>query len=98
MELPVSTQEALFAFGLVIFGAALQGSIGFGLGPLCAPILILINPVFIPGPLLGQDGTMNYNHYLFAGCCQMVRPVYGKYFLDGQKRRGKVLGTFATPT
>jgi len=35
-----------------MIGAALQGSIGFGLGPLAVPLLVLINQQFVPGPLL----------------------------------------------
>ena len=36
----------------VLLGATLQGSVGFGLGFVGAPLLMLINPAFIPGPLL----------------------------------------------
>lgn len=37
---------------VVLAGATLQGSVGFGLGLVGAPLLMLINPAFIPGPLL----------------------------------------------
>lgn len=37
---------------VVMAGSALQGSVGFGLGMLAAPILVLIDPKFVPGPLL----------------------------------------------
>lgn len=40
------------AFGIAVLGAVLQGSVGFGLGLLGVPLLVLIDPVFIPGPLL----------------------------------------------
>lgn len=33
-------------------GATLQGSVGFGLGLFSVPILLLIEPRFVPGPLL----------------------------------------------
>jgi uncharacterized membrane protein YfcA len=33
-------------------GSIVQGSVGFGLGLLAAPLLILIEPDFVPGPLL----------------------------------------------
>jgi hypothetical protein len=33
-------------------GAAVQGSIGFGAGLLAGPVLLLIDPRFVPGPLL----------------------------------------------
>jgi len=44
--------ELLLASAVVLLGAAIQGSVGFGLGILAAPILFLINPVLIPAPLL----------------------------------------------
>jgi uncharacterized protein len=50
--LPVTPVEIGVALGLVIIGSILQGSVGFGLAVVAAPILMLINPVFIPGPLL----------------------------------------------
>ena len=37
---------------IVTVGSALQGSVGFGLGMLAAPVLVLIDPELIPGPLL----------------------------------------------
>jgi len=44
--------EIVLAIIIVIFGAMLQGSIGFGLGPFSVPLLLLINPIFVSGPLL----------------------------------------------
>ncbi len=44
--------ELLLASAVVLLGAAIQGSVGFGLGILAAPILFLINPALIPAPLL----------------------------------------------
>jgi uncharacterized membrane protein YfcA len=52
MNFPLDIGSALMAFGIAALGAVLQGSVGFGLGLLSVPLLILINPVFIPGPLL----------------------------------------------
>ncbi len=37
---------------VVVLGATLQGSVGFGLGFVGAPLLMLLNPTYIPGPLL----------------------------------------------
>jgi uncharacterized membrane protein YfcA len=42
---------ALASF-IVFVGATLQGSIGFGLGTLGVPLLLLIYPPFVPGPTL----------------------------------------------
>ena len=52
MELPVSLSVLCIAYGVVFFGTILQGAMGFGLGTLAVPVLLLIDPIFIPGPLL----------------------------------------------
>lgn len=44
--------ELLAASAIVAVGALLQGSVGFGLGMLAAPLLVLIDPAFVPAPLL----------------------------------------------
>jgi len=44
---------SLAVAALAIFlGATLQGSVGFGLGLLAGPILIMIDPGFVPAPIL----------------------------------------------
>jgi uncharacterized protein len=52
MELPLGFLQILLVFLIVFSGTLLQSSIGFGLGPLAVPLLALIDPNFIPGPLL----------------------------------------------
>ena len=52
MELPIDLFQFILVFFIVFAGTLLQSSIGFGLGPLAVPLLVLINPAFIPGPLL----------------------------------------------
>jgi len=37
---------------ITLAGSTLQGSIGIGLGFVAVPLLVLIDPVFVPGPLL----------------------------------------------
>ena len=44
--------EIVGASAIVMVGAILQGSVGFGLGMLAAPLLVLIDPGFVPAPLL----------------------------------------------
>ncbi len=44
--------EIALATAVVTIGATLQGSIGFGLGLFSVPLLVLIEPRLIPGPLL----------------------------------------------
>ena len=42
----------VLASGAVALGAIAQGSVGFGVGALGAPLLLLIDPRFVPGPLI----------------------------------------------
>ncbi|MDQ8154120.1 MAG: sulfite exporter TauE/SafE family protein [Gemmatimonadota bacterium] len=48
----MTTLAWLAAVLIVAIGAAVQGSIGFGLGVVGAPILILLEPRLVPGPIL----------------------------------------------
>ena len=50
--LPVTPIELATALGLVVIGSVIQGSIGFGLAAVVAPVLLLVNPIFLPGPML----------------------------------------------
>lgn len=49
---PVSPIELAVALVLATLGAALQGSVGLGLAVVAAPILMLFNPLWVPGPML----------------------------------------------
>ena len=42
----------------VFCGACLQGSLGFGLGLLAAPVLVLVEPRLVPGPLVCMSLVM----------------------------------------
>lgn len=48
----MTTFAWLAAILIIAVGAAIQGSIGFGLGVVGAPILILLEPRLVPGPIL----------------------------------------------
>ena len=48
----MSVLEFTIATVVVALGALLQGSVGIGLGMLAAPLLLLIDVTFVPGPLL----------------------------------------------
>lgn len=50
--LPVSPIELAVALVLATLGAMLQGSVGLGLAVVAAPILMLFNPLWVPGPML----------------------------------------------
>ena len=49
---PVTPVELAIAIGMAIAGSVVQGSIGFGMAVVSAPILLLVNPLFVPGPML----------------------------------------------
>jgi uncharacterized protein len=52
LTLPITPAEFAMALVLATVGSTIQGAVGFGLAVIAAPILILKNPVFVPGPLL----------------------------------------------
>jgi len=50
--LPISSLEAVVVVAIVAVGACVQGSIGFGWAMLAAPFIVLIEPDFVPGPVI----------------------------------------------
>jgi uncharacterized membrane protein YfcA len=52
LDLPFTLFDILLVISIVTVGSVIQGSVGFGLGPLAVPLLFLIDPIFIPGPLI----------------------------------------------
>jgi uncharacterized membrane protein YfcA len=54
----MSLLSALLAVTVVTLGSAVQGSVGIGLGMLGAPLLLLIDPRLVPGPLLVTAGVL----------------------------------------
>jgi uncharacterized membrane protein YfcA len=50
--LPISPGELVLAIVLAFVGSLLQGSIGFGLAVVAAPILLLVDPRFVPAPMM----------------------------------------------
>ena len=49
---PLTPIKLLAACAVVTLGSVLQGAVGFGLGLFSVPILVLIDPSLVPGPLL----------------------------------------------
>lgn len=52
MIFPLSIENYFLSLFIIALGSILQGVIGFGLGIIAVPLLILIEPAFVPGPLL----------------------------------------------
>lgn len=50
--------QLLAASAIVSVGALLQGTVGFGLGLFAAPLLLLIDPRLVPGPMLCASGLL----------------------------------------
>ena len=50
----MTSPELLVAFVAVFVGATIQGSMGFGLGLVAAPVLVLIDPALVPSVILGM--------------------------------------------
>lgn len=50
--IPVTPLQLVIALAMVTIGSAVQGSVGFGLAVVSAPVLLLLSPVFVPGPIL----------------------------------------------
>ncbi len=59
MQLPFNDFQIIFVLFVSLAGAVLQSGIGFGLGPLCVPLLILIDTHFVPAPLLLASFVLN---------------------------------------
>lgn len=57
--LGLSLLELAIALTAVIAGACLQGSLGFGLGLVAGPVLVLLDPGLVPGPLLCMSVPMS---------------------------------------
>lgn len=52
MQFPLTLPEWLVASAVVFVGAIVQGSLGFGVALLAAPLLFLIDPALVPGSMI----------------------------------------------
>ncbi len=52
VETPVDPIEFLLVTAVVLVGSASQAAIGMGLNLLAIPLLLLVNPIYAPGPVL----------------------------------------------
>jgi uncharacterized membrane protein YfcA len=51
--------RALLASLIMAAGACVQGAVGFGSNIVAAPLLVLVDPVFVPGPISIASATLN---------------------------------------
>jgi len=87
----MTVPQTVVAILVVTAGSVVQGSVGFGLGILAAPVLLLIEPTLVPGPLLLAALVLTL---LLAG-----REWRAIRFRDlGWSLPGRVVGTAAAAT
>jgi len=55
----VSALDAVIATLVMLVGCAVQGAVGFGANLVAAPLLVLIDPRFVPGPTIVATGLLN---------------------------------------
>ena len=57
--MPLSVPEIFLSIAIIAAGATLQGSVGFGTALVAGPLLVLIEPSFIPGALITSALVLN---------------------------------------
>jgi uncharacterized membrane protein YfcA len=55
----MSATQLILALVVLFVGSAIQGSVGFGLNLFAAPLLVLIDPMLVPGPAIVASGFLN---------------------------------------
>ncbi|MCP4654824.1 MAG: sulfite exporter TauE/SafE family protein [bacterium] len=59
MTFPIDSVEVVLAGAVISVGAYVQGSVGFGLALVATALLVQINPVLVPGPLILSGSLLN---------------------------------------
>ena len=54
IPLPVSGVDLALGLAIVVLGCAVQGYVGLGYAIVAAPLLLILDPDFVPGPLLAS--------------------------------------------
>ncbi|MBD3414160.1 MAG: TSUP family transporter [Candidatus Aminicenantes bacterium] len=81
MNFPLTLAESLIGLLIAVGGATLQGSIGFGLGLIGVPLLVILNPIFVPGPVL-----------LSALCLTILISLRERHTIKGKEIKWAVAG------
>lgn len=90
--LGLSATQIVIVLVALTAGACIQGSLGFGLGLLAAPVLILVDPRLIPGPLLCMGLPLTI---LIAARDRIAMDVRGVKWAVLGRVPGSVLGSVA---
>jgi uncharacterized membrane protein YfcA len=91
----VDVSDLALAALIVLVASAVQGSVGFGSSLVAAPLLVLIDPVFVPGPLIAVALVLNV--LLMWREDEKVHPHHIGLALAG-RLPGSVLGALALVT
>lgn len=59
MDAPMDFLPILSACLVILAGSIMQSATGMGAGLMMAPVLVLIDPVFVPGPILLSSMSLN---------------------------------------
>jgi uncharacterized membrane protein YfcA len=84
--------ELVIAIVAVVAGACLQGSLGFGLGLVAAPVLVILDSRLVPGVILGIGVPLTY---LMAWRERRSLDVRGVSWAISGRMVGTVFGTLA---
>ncbi len=88
----LSGAELAIAVVAVVAGACLQGSLGFGLGLVAAPVLVILDSRLVPGVILGIGVPLTY---LMAWRERRSLDVRGVSWAIAGRMGGTVFGTLA---
>lgn len=87
----LSALQLGLAGAIVLVGTVVQGSLGFGLGTLGVPLLLLIYPGFVPAPMLLVAFVLT------VVVCGNAAPSYVRVDGDDRIRRLPLRRTFLGP-
>ncbi|HEY7883606.1 MAG TPA: sulfite exporter TauE/SafE family protein [Cellvibrionaceae bacterium] len=77
----ISLMQILLANLALLAGACLQGVAGYGIGTLSAPLVFLISPLFLPGPMIINAVLLNIMMLVRNRASLSFRPV--RYAIGG---------------
>jgi uncharacterized membrane protein YfcA len=60
VEIPFELADILLVLLVIATGSAIQAAVGMGLNLLAIPLLLLINPVFAPGPVFAASAVLSF--------------------------------------
>lgn len=99
MEFPVSLIAIFAGCGVIFAGSVMQAATGLGAGLLMAPVLLLIDPVYVPGPVLLSSLSLTVPMTM-QGRAHIYKPLLGPLVIGiavGAAIAAAVIGLFSGP-